>query len=143
MSLIKWNKKDVFPSFSSLMDDFFTDDFNTRLATTSFFPQANVEETSNEFMIDLAIPGQEKENINVEVDHGMLTISSESEKSEEESDKNFTRKEYNYSSFKRSFTLPENVDFEKIEANYEKGILHLVIPKLELVVSDAKKIKVE
>jgi HSP20 family protein len=142
MSLIKWNKKDVFPSFSSLMDDFFTDDFNAGLATTSFFPQANVEETSNEFIIDLAIPGQDKENINVEVDHGMLTISSETEKSEEEKEKNFTRKEYSYSSFKRSFTMPENVDFEKIEANYEKGILRLTLPKLEVVVSDAKKIKV-
>ena len=142
MSLIKWNKRFNTPSFSSLMDDFFTDDFSPSFATTSFFPQANIEETDKAFKLELAIPGQSKEDINVEVDNGLLTISAEKEESKEEKEKNYTRKEYNYSSFRRSFSLPENVESDKIEASYENGILILVAPKSVNVENESKKIEV-
>ena len=142
MSLIKWSKRFPTPSFSSLMDDFFTDDFSPSFATTSFFPQANIEETDKAFKLELAIPGQTKEDINVEVDNGLLTMSAEKEESKEEKEKNYTRKEYNYSSFKRSFTLPENVVTDNIEASYENGILTLIAPKTTTVESESKKIEV-
>ena len=81
-------------------------------------------------------PGLKEEDFNIDVDGSMLTISSEKEESKEEKDKKFTRKEYSYSSFSRSFTLPEEINKEKIEAKYEDGVLKLSLPRKE----EAKKL---
>jgi HSP20 family protein len=71
--------------------------------------------------VSLAAPGMKKEDFKIDVDGNMLTISSEKEETKEEKEKKFTRKEYNYSSFSRSFTLPDEVNKEKIDAKYEDG----------------------
>jgi HSP20 family protein len=84
----------------------------------------------------MAVPGMKKEDFRIDVNGTMLTISSEKEESHEEKDKKFTRKEYNYSSFSRSFTLPEEINKEKIEARYEDGVLMIALPRKE----EAKKI---
>ena len=76
-----------------------------------------------------------KDDFKIDVDGNMLTISSKKEETKEEKEKKFTRKEYNYSSFTRSFTLPEAINKEKIEAKYEDGVLKLVLPRKE----EAKK----
>ncbi len=143
MSLIKWNKGNDFP-LSSFVDDFFRDDFFSLkpFEVNNFFPATNIEETEKSFNIELAIPGMEKEDINVELENGLLVISAEKEESKEESDKKFTRKEYNYNSFRRSFTLPENVKEEDIVAEYDKGILKLVVPKTKMEITKTKKINV-
>ena len=84
--------------------------------------------------ISVAAPGLKKNDFHINVDGNMLTISAEKEETKEEKEEeNYTRKEYNYSSFSRSFTLPQEVNREKIEASYEDGVLKLVLPKKEEV----------
>ena len=86
-------------------------------------------------MVSLAAPGLKKSDFKIEVEGNMLTISSEKEESKEEKETRYTRKEYSYTSFSRSFTLPEEVNKEKIDAVYEDGVLKLTLPKME----EAKK----
>ena len=98
-------------------------------------PPVNITENKDQYMVSLAVPGMKKDDFKIDVEGNMLTISSEKEESKEEKDKKFTRKEYSYSSFSRSFTLPEEVNKEKIEAKYEEGVLKLMLPRKE----EAKK----
>jgi HSP20 family protein len=99
-------------------------------------PAVNITENQGNYEVSLAVPGLKKDDFKIDVDGNMLTISSEKEESKEEKEKSFTRKEYSYSSFSRSFTLPEEVNKEKIEAKYEDGVLKLTLPRKE----EAKKI---
>ena len=136
MSLIKSNGIS-FPTMSHFFDDFFNKDFydwNNRnfSVTNTTLPAVNIRENEEGFLVEMAAPGMKKDEFKVELDNNMLTISSEkkSEKQEGEND-NFTRKEFSYQSFTRSFTLPEIVNSEKIQAKYEDGVLKLMIPKKE------------
>lgn len=92
-------------------------------------PAVNITEQKNEYQLSVAAPGMKKDDFKLDVDGNILTISSEKEESKEEKDKKFTRKEYNYSSFSRSFTLPDDVEKEKVEATYEEGILKISLPR--------------
>jgi HSP20 family protein len=98
-------------------------------------PAVNITEHKDEYQVSLAAPGLKKDDFRIDVDGNMLTISCEKEENKEEKDKKFTRKEYNYSSFSRTFTLPEEINKEKIEAKYEEGVLKLNLPRKE----EAKK----
>lgn len=129
--MIKWSKNDLFPTIDNVWGDFFNNDFfNKRLQLGTSVPAVNIKENDTGYHIEAAIPGCKKEDFKVNVDDGILTLSSESkqEKEEKEGEKT-TRKEFSYSSFTRSFTLPENADDGKIEAVYKDGILKLDIPK--------------
>jgi HSP20 family protein len=107
-------------------------------------PAVNITEQKNEYKVELAVPGMKKDDFKIDVDGNMLTISSEKEESSEEKEKKFTRKEYSYSSFSRSFTLPEEINLDKIEAKYEDGVLRLSLPrKEEARISSAKHIAVK
>ncbi len=88
--------------------------------------------------MSFAVPGMKKNDFKIDVTGNLLTISSEKEENKEEKDENYSRQEYNYSSFSRSFTLPEEVNKEKIDATYVDGVLKLVLPKKE----EAKKLTV-
>ena len=116
-----------------LFDDFFkpwNGWFNNREDWGSFsMPAVNVIEEDDNYKLSLAAPGLKKEYFQVKLDGNMLTISCEKEESKDEKDGRYTRKEYNYSSFNRSFGLPDNVKQDKIEATYEDGVLKLVLPK--------------
>lgn len=94
-------------------------------------PAVNITENKDEFKVALAVPGMKKDDFNIDIDGNMLTISSQKEETKEEKDKKFTRKEYNFSSFSRSFTLPDEVNKEKIEAKYEDGVLKISLPRKE------------
>lgn len=98
-------------------------------------PAVNITADEKEYQVALAAPGLKKDDFNVDMTGNMVTISSEKEESKEDTDKRYTRKEYSYSSFSRSFTLPEDVNRDKIEARYEDGVLTLVLPRKE----EAKK----
>ena len=102
---------------------------------TMNIPAVNIIEHKDEYQVSLAVPGMKKDDFKIDVDGNMLTISSEKEETKEEKEKKFTRKEYNYSSFSRSFTLPEEINKEKIEAKYEDGVLRIALPRKE----EAKK----
>lgn len=110
---------------------------------TMNIPAVNITEEKNQYKVSLAAPGLKKENFKIDVDGNMLTISSEKEESSEEKEKKFTRKEYNYSSFSRSFTLPEEINKENIEAKYEDGVLQIMLPRKDSRTSAAKHITVK
>lgn len=123
----------LMPSF---MDEIFgKDNFSNALSedrSSYNIPAVNVMENNDNFLIDIAAPGLEKKDFHINLENNLLTISSEKEyKSEEEKDGKFVRREFGYSSFKRSFTLPESIMADKIEANYKDGVLRIYIPKKE------------
>ena len=106
-------------------------------------PAVNITEQEGEYIVSLAAPGLKKDDFKIDVDGNMLTISSEKEDNKEEKDERFTRKEYNYSSFSRSFNLPEQVDQEKIDAKYADGVLTITLPcREETKKATAKQITV-
>lgn len=133
----------------TLFDDFFKPwnewfDKGSLFGRSLSVPAVNITENKDDYEVSLAVPGMKKDDFRIDVDGNMLTISSEKEESKEEKEKTFTRKEYNYSSFSRSFTLPDEVNKEKIEAKYEEGVLRLTLPrKEEAKKSTAKKIAVK
>ncbi len=131
MTLIrKFN--DNYPAFRSWMDDFFdnVDTSVNRFHSTSV-PAVNVMECEDHFNIDFAAPGLQKTDFKINLDNNVLTVKSEKENSEENSGENYTRKEFSYQSFQRSFTLPDSADSEKITAEYKDGILRISIAKKE------------
>jgi len=105
-------------------------------------PAANVAETDTAYELELAAPGMNKEDFNVEIENGAISISSKSQTSKESENKNFTRQEYSYESFYRSFSLPEDVDDSNIEASYTDGVLKIVIPKTEDSKPKSKSIEI-
>jgi len=102
-------------------------------------PAVNIMEDEKTFKVNLAAPGMKKDDFEITLEEKMLTISSEKKEEKETKDDKFTRKEYNYSSFSRSFTLPQDVLPDKIDARYENGVLMLVIPKREPVKKQVPK----
>ncbi len=125
----------------SVFDDFFKPwnewfDNGNLFGRSLNVPAVNITEHKDEYQVALAVPGMKKDDFNIDVDGNMLTISSQKEESKEEKEKKFTRKEYNYTSFSRSFTLPEEINKEKIEAKYDDGVLKISLPRKE----DVKKI---
>ena len=102
-------------------------------------PSANITENHKDYKIEVAAPGLEKKDFKIELENRMLTISSEKEEEKKEENKNFKRREFSYSSFSRSFQLPEEVLADKIDAKYENGILRLSVPKKEVTISKPKK----
>ena len=134
MNLIKRQN----PLFNSLIDDLFINqDWNHISAT---LPAANIIEADDHFNIELAAPGKKKSDFTIELDEGVLTISSETETKSTEKDGSFTRKEFGYSSFKRSFNIPETVSADKISASYKEGILTVSLPKKAEALPQPKKL---
>lgn len=123
----------------SWLSDFFNKDrfFDSDLLQKSV-PAVNIKENDTNYEIELAAPGMEKKDFDITVDQGVLTISSEKEEKKQE----YTRKEFSYTSFSRSFVLPDNVDEETIKANYENGILRLSVAKTNPVSPPRKAIEV-
>ena len=142
MNLIKWNDFDgKLPSMFSAFDDIFGQDYFKSLATGMSTPAMNIEEHEDRFVLSLAVPGLEKKDCKVEVEGGVLTISSQKETEQEEKGEH-TRYEYNFSSFSRSFVLPENVAVEEIEAECKNGELKIRLPKQEVNESEVKEIDI-
>ena len=137
MSVVKRNNM-LFPSlFNDLMgSDWFggTERWNTAA------PAVNIKDTEKSFELELAVPGVKKDDFTIEVDHDVLTISSEVTRENEESQEQYTRREFSYAAFKRAFTLPETVDSTKIDARYENGILTLTLPKKQEALPNPKRV---
>ena len=136
------NHTNALPSvFANELNGFFNDDFfgHNQLVTQ---PSVNIREQEEEYHIELAAPGMEKPDFNVDVDHDLLTISVEKEQENTEEHEGYTRREFNYGSFKRSFNLPDTVDAEKIKATYNNGILQVVLPKKAEVKKAKRTIKI-
>lgn len=115
----------------SIFDEFFESNSKSVFDNKFSSPQINVIEGSNSYEIELAAPGFEKDDFNVEVKDDLLTINATKSEENEEDAKNYKRREFSYNSFSRSFILPELIDSEKLDAEYKKGILNIFIPKKE------------
>lgn len=127
---LRTNLSDLFD-----IENFFNEPFlpKSLLAEKTLFsklPAANIRETDKEYIIELAAPGLKKKDFLVDVDNGCLEIKVEKEEEVEEKDEQFTRKEYSYNTFYRSFDLPETVNAERIKARYEDGVLKVQLPKI-------------
>lgn len=137
MNLVKFDP--MKPAFRrSLLDDFFGNSF-TNVVGSDFarnMPSVNVTESEDGFKIELAAPGLNKEDFKITIEKHRLVISSEKESNEEVNEDKYTRREFNYSSFSRSFHLPKTIDRDKIEAEYENGVLGIVLPKKAEVLKD-------
>lgn len=141
MSLIKYTRPNVdlhSKNFSDILDEFFNDSLNYR--RDSFMPSVDISETDNEFEVSVELPGMKKEDINVDLDNGRLSISGERKFEKEEEGKNYHRVESSFGSFNRSFQLPESINEESIEAKYDNGVLNITIAKREEKVK--KQIKI-
>jgi HSP20 family protein len=133
--------------FPTVFDDFFKpwrEWFDMGWDKVSTVPAVNVTENNGNYKITVAAPGLQKEDFKVNVDGNLITISAEKSTEKEEKEEKFTRKEYNFTSFSRTFTLPDNVMPDKIEARYDNGELTLMLPKLvEEKTTTQKKIEIK
>ncbi|MCC8426134.1 Hsp20/alpha crystallin family protein [Mucilaginibacter sp. UR6-11] len=145
MTLVKFGKEQknniVNPFFNdvySLLNDSF---LNEKLATR--IPAVNISENDNQFEIEVAVPGLSKEDIKINLDKNVLSVSADKKTETTDDNKKFTKREYSFNSFSRSFTLPESADHSKIEADYTAGILKLTIAKKEEAKFQSREIAVK
>jgi len=133
------------PVISNIFDELLKDlSIATHDKSKIVTPAVNIKETEKEFVVSLAVPGMNKKDFNIDIDIDLLTISSEIKEETEEKVDNYTRKEYNFNSFKRSFTLPKDtIDRENIDAKYKSGELIINIPKKEIIENKPKMIEVK
>lgn len=144
MNLIKWNESnDIFPSLPAVLEDFFgRDNYGRGLSTGITVPAVNIKEEEDKFLVTLAVPGLKKEDCKIKVENGMLTVSSTKQDEKKEEKGKYSRYEYNFSSFSRSFSLPENADKENIKAKYEDGELKIELQKKDKTLSAGKEIEI-
>jgi HSP20 family protein len=136
MTLIKWqNRNPLADIVSNFFDNDLADFFGKRFSD----PAANIVEQPDAFQLEIAAPGMTKDDFKINLENNILTISAELEDEKRENGKNYTRKEFYYGSFSRSFTLPKTIELEKIKAEYEHGILKINLPKREESKVELKK----
>jgi len=145
MTVVKFNNRpangfNLLDNFFNELPTFFKDDFGTK--AQGFIP-VNVKETKDAYQLEVVAPGFEKNDFNVNLEKNILTISAEKKTESGNKDEKQILKEYNYHSFKRSFTVDEKGDAEKIEAKYVNGVLTLNLPRKEEVKASAKEILVK
>jgi HSP20 family protein len=147
MAHVKFNLQPFEKSFNSLVDELFTDlpvvfkdDFNK--SDWKGFVPVNVKEAGNSFEMELVAPGFAKEDFKISLENNVLTVSAEKKEEVKVENEKQIRKEYNFKSFKRSFTVDEKIDATKIEASYINGVLRLNLPKKVDVKTPATEIKI-
>jgi HSP20 family protein len=140
-TLVKSNR---FPSLASMMNDFWNTDkfFSTPLFNGETLPAVNIRETKNNYELEVAAPGYKKEDFNITTENGMLNISAETSEEKNEEKENYTRREFSCASFVRTFTLPENVDKNDINAKYRDGLLLIELKKSGKPAVAKKEVKV-
>lgn len=139
MNLVKRNLE----YFPSILDEFLKPDwFGGSQNGLASVPAVNIRETDAEFVLELAVPGKKKEDFSIEIDRNVLTIASEAKTENEQKDTHgrYTRREYSYSSFSRSFTLPQTVNADSINASYQDGVLHVQLPKKQEALPKPKRL---
>jgi HSP20 family protein len=147
MTLVKFangqkNQAAVNPFFNDVFESILNDSFLSDKPATRV-PAVNIAETENEFHVELAVPGLKKEDFKISLDKNVLSVSAEKKAENVEEGKKYSKREYSYNSFVRSFTLPETVDYGKIDAEYTDGILKLNIAKKEEAKFQSREIAVK
>ncbi|WP_121811851.1 Hsp20/alpha crystallin family protein [Mucilaginibacter kameinonensis] len=146
MTLVKFNNghknTSANPFFSDVFDSLINDSFLSDKLIARV-PAVNIAETENEFHVELAVPGLKKEDFKINLDKNVLSVAAEKKAENVEEGKKFSKREYSYNSFVRSFTLPESADQSKIDADYADGILKLTIAKKEEAKFQTREIAVK
>ncbi|MBB5645087.1 Hsp20/alpha crystallin family protein [Pedobacter cryoconitis] len=146
MTLVKFNpenkRNSLMPGFSDVFDSVFNDTFFTD-RMISRVPAANISETKDNYHVEIAAPGLKKEDFKLNLERNVLNISVEKRKEEKQEERNFSKREYSYSSFVRSFTLPESANENGIQATYNDGILTIDIPKREEAKTISRQIEIK
>lgn len=148
MALVKFangnTNKVLKPAYNDVFESFFNADPFLAKGSLQRIPPVNISENENEFQIDLAVPGLKKEDFKINLEKDLLMISAEKkeEKTELDEPRKYNRVEYNYSSFLRTFTLPESADHSKISAAYKEGILHVSVAKKEEAKIQSREISI-
>lgn len=140
MNLIRFNQ---YPLFNDLFETLERNFANQMEDSKGDIPAVNITEENDKFVLEMAAPGLQKSDFMINLDNYILTISSEKKEEKKEKDQNFTRREFIYNSFKRTFTLPKSIDAEKISADYENGILCLQLPKKEQELKVNRQIEIK
>lgn len=134
-NLVNSNSGLTMPIWSRWIDEMFNTDlpsvFTSNFNTGISLPKVNIKETEDAYFVEMAVPGLKKSDFHINLDNQLLSISTEVKVDNEQKEENYTRREFGYSSFKRSFTLPETIDDTKIDASYKDGILSIKLPKKE------------
>lgn len=145
MNKLMKKANNILPAFTDWWDNFVYDlPMLASWRRGMNLPATNIEETKDGYKVDIAVPGMRKEDFSIEMENKTLHISCKKEVSHEEKEKNYTRKEFSYTSFSRRFDLPTEVETAKIRATYREGILSIHLPKKEVSKSIlAKSIQVE
>ena len=144
MSIIRYNNKLMNPGIFNFLNDVLGEDSEQlhNKAVRKMTPLVNIKETEKTFELEVAVPGFDKKDINVEVVKDILTISSKREEENKVENDTIKRMEFSYDEFQRSFTVPEDADVENINAKSTNGVLHITLPKKEEKVNLKKMIKV-
>ena len=138
MNLISTNLNRWKPT---LLDELFDDRWFNFDAFNQTFPAVNTIEKDNQYLLEIAVPGMDKKDFEIEIQNDLISISSISNQEKEVKDNlNYNRQEFNYNSFHRTFSLPKEVDQSKIKAIYSNGILTITLPKFKEVISKSKKL---
>lgn len=148
MALMHYNKR--YPVLSriwnndlpNIFEDILSSDFDMDIGLSKV-PQINIREEEKSYIIDVASPGREKKDFDIKVQDGILTVKGSKKDSNETSNKRYHKREISYSSFQKSYELPDNIDQEKVSANYKDGILSIVIPKKEEQPSSSVRIDIQ
>jgi HSP20 family protein len=145
MNLVKFNNSPnntLLPGINDVFESIFNDSFfNDRMIAR--VPAVNISESDNNYHVELAAPGLKKEDFKLNLDRNQLTISVEQSSENADDRKNYSKREYSYRSFVRSFTLPDSADHGRIEASYTDGILRIDIAKREEAKAEHRQIEIK
>ncbi len=139
MNLVRFNQ---YPTLTDLMENLERTFLGRVDEESGDIPAVNIKEENDKFILEMAAPGMKKDDFQINLDNYQLTISSERSEKKEDKKENYTRREFMYSTFSRSFTLPKTIDIDKIKADYKNGILTLTLPKKEEEAKLTKQIKI-
>jgi HSP20 family protein len=146
MTLVKFNPAKNTASVNPWFTDVFESVFNDSHLTdrlVSRVPAVNISESDTDFLIELAVPGLKKEDFKISIDKNILSVSAEKKNENNQEGKKFSKREFSYTSFTRSFTLPETIDYSKIDAEYVDGLLKLTVAKKEEAKIQSREIAVK
>ncbi len=143
MAILKWDPFKELQALQERIDQLFEESLRGRgeIAPASWSPAVDIYETDDAIILEAELPGMNEKDIEVKIEDNVLTIRGERKFEEERKEENYYRMERFYGTFQRSFTLPSNVDTEKVKAEYKKGILKVTLPKKEQ--AKPKQIKIE
>jgi len=136
MAIIRWQHRNP---LADIVSNIFDSEYNDFFGKRACDPSANIIEKPEGFELEIAAPGLKKEDFKINLENFVLTVSTEMEDEKREEGKNYTRKEFYFGSFSRSFTLPKLIDTEKIKADYNNGILKIDLPKRDEAELESKK----